>query len=1267
MHPGPLQIFVDTGGTFTDCIARDSLGNEKRLKVLSNGTIRGTIGSWLDHRSFRIDESWKLTGDIIKGFQFKLLKHTHQATFIRSYDHLKMELHLDAELPEELAGQQLSFQITSGEEAPVLAARLITRTPPDRELPAINMKLGSTKGTNALLERKGAKTVFFTTRGFRDILKIGTQQRPDIFAIQVVRPDPLPKQVIEVDERIDAGGHVLLKFSSGGLKEKLRQLVEEGYESAAVCLINAYKNPVHEEQLKEILTEAGLREISVSTELSGLIKFLPRAETTVVNAYLAPIINKYTQHVSAGLGKGKLHVMTSAGGLISAGSFNPKDSLLSGPAGGVVGAAAMGKLTGLNKLITFDMGGTSTDVSRFDGQFDYTFELEVGNAHIFSPAISIETVAAGGGSVCGFDGFKLYVGPESAGADPGPACYGAGGPLTLTDINLLAGRLDVQQFSIPIIKDEASDRLTELIQQIEEQAKEKRSREEIIMGFIQIADEIMAEAINKISIDKGYNPAEYSMVAFGGAGGLHANGIAKLLNIRKIIIPKDAGLLSAFGISNATIERFAEKQVLRKLDEVRDKLSMWISKLDAEAIMEVTREHIREDDVQIRFRAIYLRFSGQDSSIEVEWNSDIDKVVGEYMIEYRNIYGYYPEDRSLEVESLRVIASEVNEQIIKTPAMAVDYIPEPDHFISALIHDQWQDVPVYVRDNLSPGAVIHGFAIVLDSYCTITVEQNWIVKMDGFGSLVMEKVTVGKARSDKKSIQKINPETELELFTKRFMAIAENMGTMFQRTALSVNVKERLDFSCALIDPNGKLVANAPHIPVHLGSLGTCVRALREKISIQKGDVIVTNHPAYGGSHLPDITLVSPVYSMTGNLIGYVVNRAHHAEIGGITPASMPANAKNLAEEGVIIQPFHLVKNGKVNWKGMRSILTGAPFPTRALEENIADMSAGIAANRQGEEALLKLVEEHGKEKVFTFMKRLRDHASGKMRKTLGKIPDGVYHAEELLDDGTPLHVTITVEKNNCTIDFSGSGDVHPGNLNATTAIVNSVVIYVLRLLINEPIPLNDGIFEPVHLIIPKGLLNPDFSLSPEKCPSIVGGNVEVSQRLTDTLLKAFGVVACSQGTMNNVMFGNRHFSYYETICGGCGAGDGFHGASAVHHHMTNTRITDPEVLELRYPVRLEKFEIRRGSGGKGAFHGGNGAIREITFLEQVELSLLSQHRLISPYGIKGGGDGMTGRQHIIRFDGSVQKLDGIAETILNKGDRLVIETPGGGGFGDNA
>jgi 5-oxoprolinase (ATP-hydrolysing) len=1297
-----FKIAIDTGGTFTDCIAFDNEGKNYTCKVLSNSTLRGNIVNVLGTKSLQVSNNWQVNNDIFANYHFRLLNHPLSILdfIIQKYDVENQIIHFDKPFPKDTPLEGLTFEITAFEEAPILAARLITQTPLHEALPPLSFRLGSTKGTNALLERKGAKTALLVTEGFHDLLLIGNQQRPNLFALEIIKRKPFYTEGVEISERLNANGTVLKPLIINDLDIIIKNLKSKKIESVAVSLMHSYRNTEHEFQLKNVL-EKHFNFVSISSELSQLIKYQHRSETTVINAYLKPIIQNYLQNIMQKLPDNSLKVMSSAGSLMNANTFQPKDSLLSGPAGGIVGAATIAKTSGFEKILTFDMGGTSTDVARYDGDFDYCFETSINGATVFAPALNIETVAAGGGSICYFDGYKLCVGPQSAGASPGPACYGAGGPLTITDVHLLLGRLDAAQFGIPIVAGAAAEALKKIELLIFEKSKKQVETTEILRGFLKIADERMADAIKKISTSKGYDPKEYALLTFGGAGGLHACNLAQLLDIQSVIIPQYAGLLSAFGILNALTERFSEQQILKTTKQISyQSIETAVKNLSKQAIEKVAFEVGKDVQIEIKKALVYCRLKGQDAAIEVDFS---ENYLTDFKSKYQKTYSHWVENRDIEIESIRVIASEIHsikkETINKTPPQ---YFPKPHHFNKPYFRENLNEIPVYLRDDLTEGACINGFALVLDRFSTTVVEPHFSYQIDAEGTAILVK-----AKKEKDLIIKNNNTQilDLELFTNRFTAIAENMGVMLQRTALSVNVKERLDFSCAILDAEGELIANAPHIPVHLGSLGVCVREVLKHIKIEKGDTIITNHPAFGGSHLPDVTLITGVYSdhknaqntvdegnpeasgKAGDLIGYVCNRCHHAEIGGIRPASMPPNATLLVEEGVIIPPMYLVKNSITDWDSIIYTLTQSLYPTRALEENLADLKAALASNLNGVEALVRLVKEHGLQTIHFYMKNLKEMTTEKLKNALqSSFTEGVYEAEERMDDGTLLKVKIDYFNDKLTFDFSGTSPVHKGNLNANRAIVNSVVIYVLRLLIKDNVPLNEGIMQNVSIILPENsILNPKIIKNQhnmersdipntfgtegvtelnENYPAVVGGNVETSQRLTDTILKALGIIACGQGTMNNVLFGNETFGYYETICGGSGAGESFNGTDAVHTHMTNTRITDPEILEFRYPVRLDYFKIRKKSGGKGLHKGGNGIERKLTFLKPVSLSILSQHRRIAPFGLKGGNSGMKGKQYIVFKNGGKKVLKGIDGIDLNEGDSLVIKTPGGGGWG---
>ena len=1248
------KIWVDTGGTFTDCIAITPQGNFKRLKVLSNSVLRGKIVAQPDSRTLKVELYWPIQKDIFKNFSIAILGSKIISLKIQAVNFEENIITLT--VPMKGKFNDHTIEITSHEEVPVLAARLLTETSLEQAFPSIEMKLGSTRGTNAILERKGAKTVLLVTKGFKDLLRIGNQQRPDLFALNIIKEKPLYDLVVEVDERIEANGNILNPLSKTEIKRIIEILRRKKIESISIAFLNSYKNPSHENQLFDELLKSKFPFVTCSHKLSSQVKILPRAETAVANAYLSPIIHSYINKIKTGLSNADLKVMTSAGGLVDATNFYPKDSLLSGPAGGVVGAASIARLSGVNNIITFDMGGTSTDVSLYNGEFDYRYESKVGELKILSPSLAIETIAAGGGSVCDFDGYRFTVGPHSAGASPGPACYGAGGPFTITDVNLLLGRIDPEFFSIPLHRLKSEHALKGLLQKIKKATRKTHSAEAVLESLIQIANEKMAEAIKKVSIQHGHDPADYTLLSFGGAGGQHAIQLAEILNMKKVLIPYDAGLLSAYGIGHASIERFEEKLILSPLNEVKEKLSSIVTELKEKGARKLMQSGYPLKEIHLLKQLLFLRFKGQESTIEINYERD-ETIIEAFQKKYESIFGHWLETREIELESVKVIVAVKGYVTERKAKIEKSYHPNSNKKQKLFSGGSWKNVLIYHWEELMAGSQIEGPAVVTSHNSTTIVESGWLFSLDENNNALLQKRNSIEVKSSSHSNEAL-----LELFTNRFTSIAQEMGALLQRTSFSVNVKERLDFSCAVLDPEGYLVVNAPHIPVHLGSLGVCVREVLKEIKIGEGDVIITNHPAFGGSHLPDVTLIKAVYT-NKKLVGYVANRAHHAEIGGKKPGSMPADATSLEEEGVILPPTHLVKKGVVRWELIRKIFTVSKYPTRLWEENQADLNGALAAVNFGEVALQELCKKHGSTQVVSYMQMLRGYASSLLNEKLKQLSSKSFKAVERLDDGSKLNAAIHVRQNKLIIDFSGSSSIHPGNLNATKAIVQSVVLYVLRLLVNKPIPMNEGLMERVKLILPHGLLNPDFKHM-NKLPAVVGGNTEVSQRLTDTLLKAFQLAACSQGTMNNLLFGNEHFGYYETICGGTGAGQGFNGADAVHQHMTNTRITDPEILELRYPVQLEKFEIRKGSGGKGKWKGGNGITREIFFKEPLEINILSQHRIEKPYGLKGGASGKSGEQYIIRKNSFVQNLKGMDSTTVSEGDRIVIQTPGGGGYG---
>ncbi|MFZ6052717.1 hydantoinase B/oxoprolinase family protein [Halocola ammonii] len=1240
------KIWIDTGGTFTDCIAKNPQGETVRRKVLSSGKLRGKIQS-TENSNVLVSEKWKIDKDIFKGYQFSIPDLDFKSVVIK-FDSDQNHFDLQDPIPENSANKD--FEITAGEEAPILAVRLITSTPLGSDFPEIEMRLGTTKGTNALLEKNGDEPLLIVTKGFSDLLKIGTQQRKDLFNLNVKKPSPLATHVVELNERVSSKGEIIQEVDERKLLEVAEKCSSKGINNVSVCLLNSFKDISHEQKVAEALKNAGVEYVTQSAKLLPEINYLDRTETAVVNSYLLPIVDNYLngieKHVST------LNVMKSSGGLAGRHDFEPKDSLLSGPAGGVVAGSVIARQTGEDKVITFDMGGTSSDVARYYERYDYTYNTTIGDAHISGPALHIHTVAAGGGSVCDFDGKKFTVGPESGGAQPGPASYGAGGPLCITDVNLLLGKMATDKMSIPLNREAAQSALEKIL----ERGETSGSKEQVLQGFLDIANEKMADAIRKISVGKGYDPAEYALLAFGGAGGMHACKVAELLNMKKLIIPQDAGILSAFGIGNALEERFVSKQLLTSLENASE-IDKAIENASDEALQELKEVGYSEEEIHVRHVFCYLRFEGQEHNIEIDRN-ETDNLEAAFEETYRSLYGHYITDRKIELDTIKVVASTREEKIEVAPVPSEKIPAKPIKKQQAWTGNEMEEVGVFDIDQMQPGSFFRGPAILVFPTSTTFIEKNWSASFD-------ENLTLRVKRKQTEKTKALDQpeEVQLELFSNRFTRIAEEMGALLQRTAFSVNVKERLDFSCALLDTNGDLVVNAPHIPVHLGALGVCVKAVRGELDLQEGDVAITNHPGFGGSHLPDVTLVMPIFHK-GNLIGYAANRAHHAEIGGITPGSMPARATRLAQEGVVIAPTYIMKNGEVKWQEIEERLTSGKYPTRALQENLADLNAALASLNSGKTQLVELVEKEGREKVMHYMHSLKKYASDSLWRALKSFGQKNWQAVEKLDDGSQLAVKIEMGEK-LVFDFEGTSPTHPKNLNANRAITTSVLLYVMRLIAGENIPLNEGMLDKVEIRLPEDcMLNPTFSEDPEECPAVVGGNVEISQRLTDTLLKAFELAACSQGTMNNVLFGNDRFGYYETICGGTGAGPNFDGADGVHQHMTNTRITDAEIMEYRYPVRVRDFSILKGSGGAGNHRGGNGVKRELEFLEDVTLTVLTQHRTTAPYGMNGGAPGRSGSQMVRRKNGNIEPMEFIDTSELKAGDRFIIETPGGGGFG---
>lgn len=1222
--PSLWRIAADTGGTFTDCHGLAPDGAEHRVKVLSSGCLRGRITDVPNAHELRLEHHWDMPDGFFAGFTAQDAGGSAAPCLVSGSRCDEAGLCLSFPMPHGFNGADAIVELRTGEAAPVLGTRLLTRTPLRATLPPLHFRLATTRATNALLERKGSRVALFITQGFGDALLIGDQRRKHLFAL---RHDPREvhyERACEVGGRLDANGRVLTALDEPQLRAKAASLVGECITTAAVSFLHSDVNRVHEQQARDVLLAAGFTHVSLSSDLAPFIRIVPRAQSAVINAYLTGPVEQFLADVSAPFQASEpdsnIHLMTSAAGLESAATIKPKDLLLSGPAGGVIGALHSARQLGHEKIITFDMGGTSTDVARVDGAVAYQFTQSIGGVTLLSPSVAIETVAAGGGSICSWTPQGLAVGPHSAGSDPGPACYGRGGPLTITDVNLLLGRFDPARAPIPLSRAAAEARLGELQATVAEQSGRELEREALLHQLLALATERMSDAIRKISVLEGYDPADYALLAFGGAGPQHACDVAAALGMATILAPHHAGILSAVGLQQAQPERFAEKQVLRLLDEVQVELPALVKALGAEAeerLKEVTGAHGGGASVQRRIAE--LRVRGQETPLQIEFH-DAATLREAFVGRFSHLFGYPPPAaKPIELVSLRVIASQ--------------------EAVGSRAVDQQQETADQVA----------GPALVQDAFSTLVIAEGWTAedrKPHGW------RLTRAASGSQSKG-----PGIQPVILTHRMTGIVEDMGALLRRTALSTNIRERLDFSCALLSADGQLVVSAPHIPVHLGALGVCVREVMRVCDLREGDTIITNHPAFGGSHLPDVTLITPVFDEANVLLGFVANRAHHAEIGGLSPGSMPAHATELHEEGVVIPPIHLCRGGVADLEGMRRLLLEASHPTRAVEDNLADLQAQLAANRLGVQRLRQ--ECQGTVPPFA---AILEHSQRVMRAFMDRLPSGA--AEERLDDGGVIRVTISKKEPGVVFDFTGTSPQHPGNLNATPAIVRSAVLYVLRLAIQEDLPLNEGLLAEVDILLPEGsLLHPKFE--GEQCPAVVGGNTEVSQRVVDTLLKALGLQGCSQGTMNNFLFGNERFGYYETICGGTGAGDGFDGASAMHSHMTNTAITDPEIIERRYPVRLREFSVRRGSGGGGTWKGGEGVVREFEFLEKLTVSVLTQHRVVQPYGVNGGQPGVCGKQTLLRAGATDREIIPPSATFaVEPGDRVKIETPGGGGFG---
>ncbi len=1235
------------------------------------------------------------------------------------------------------------------------------------------VKMGTTVATNALLERKGERTLLVTTKGFRDALKIGYQARPKIFARNIVKPEVLFERVVEIDERVRADGTVEREPDLGETRAALERAKADGIAAVAIVFMHAYRYPAHEQRIAALARELGFPQVSASHEISPLIKLVGRGDTTVVDAYLSPIIARYVAQVAEELGLSvtspleeevgakrpeggrrskqdtpweaarpepnsvRLMFMMSSGGLTAADLFQGKDAILSGPAGGVVGMAETGRAAGFERLIGFDMGGTSTDVSHFDGEYERAFETEVAGVRMRAPMMLIHTVAAGGGSILHFDGARFRVGPDSAGANPGPKCYRRGGPLALTDANVMAGKLTPEFF--PKIfgphQDQPvdADAVRRAFAALAHEVGDGRTPEQVADGFIQIAVENMANAIKKISVQRGYDVTRYALNCFGGAGGQHACLVADALGMTKILIHPFSSLLSAYGMGLAEIRATREQAIEAPFaNEALDEISDVGRRLGEAVRAEVAGQGVPAGAVQVHVRA-HIRYSGTDTALIVPafsiparqtqddriWRrasrsrlplpggesgevrgtgplfdledpnpltrrpsaADLSPAGGKtlrpaasrdgeaslaamqsaFETAHRARFGFVDPSKSLVVEAVSVEAIGASRKFTE-PSLAIveNAKPEAAHRGRFYSGGAWHEASVFTRDRLRPGHRIAGPAILIEPHQTLVVETGWEARITEKDHVVLERI-VPLAR--RKAVGTEADPVMLEIFNNLFMSIAEQMGVSLQNTAYSVNIKERLDFSCAVFDAQGSLVANAPHMPVHLGSMDRAVETIiRENAGkIREGDVYAINAPYNGGTHLPDITVCTPVFDKEGReILFWVASRGHHADVGGISPGSMSPHATTIEQEGVYIDNFRLVEQGVFRERELEALLRGARYPARNPRQNINDLKAQIAANEKGAHEVRKMVAEFGLPVVRAYMGHVQDNAAESVRRVIDRIHDASFAYE--MDQGTWIKVKITVDKKRrqATVDFTGTSPQQDSNFNAPEPVTRAAVLYVFRVMVDDEIPMNAGCLRPIRIVIPEHSM-----LSPKYPAAVVAGNVETSQAVTNCLFGALGALAAAQGTMNNLNFGNDQYQYYETICSGSPAGPGFDGTDAVHTHMTNTRLTDPEVLEFRYPVLLEDFHIRPHSGGRGKWRAGDGVRRTIRFLEEMDCTILSGHRRVRPFGLAGGEPGQVGENWARRQDGRMEKLHGCDATTIGPGEAIVIQTPTAGGYGD--
>jgi 5-oxoprolinase (ATP-hydrolysing) len=1128
------------------------------------------------------------------------------------------------------------------------------------------VKMGTTVATNALLERKGDRTLLLTTKGFRDALRIGYQARPKIFAKHIIKPEMLFEQVFEVDERLLADGTIERELDLAPVRAEFERAMADGIKAIAIVFMHAYRYPEHEQRVARLAREMNFPQVSVSHEVSPLIKLVGRGDTTVVDAYLSPILRRYVATVDSELDAKKsgarLMFMMSSGGLTAAELFQGKDAILSGPAGGVVGMAETGREAGFKNLIGFDMGGTSTDVSHYDGEYERAFETEVAGVRMRAPMMLIHTVAAGGGSVLHFDGARFRVGPDSAGANPGPKCYRRGGPLAVTDANVLVGKL-IPDFFPKIFgpnQDQPLDAAA-VKKSFAELAKEvgSKSPEQIADGFIKIAVENMANAIKKISVQRGYDVTRYALNCFGGAGGQHACLVADALGMTEVLIHPFSSLLSAYGMGLADIRATRQLAIEENLGaRALAALKREGQKLGKDAKAEVAGQGVPTAKIKVIMRA-HIRYAGTDTPLIVEAGT-LTKMKSAFEKAHKARFGFIDRAKQLVVEAVSVEAvgggAKFRERKHKTTRTK---LPSPVRTTQFFSNGKWNKAAVFTREQLAPGHKVNGPAIIIEPHQTIVLEDGWRAEITAKNHLVLKRVV---ALQRTKAVGTKADPIMLEVFNNLFMSIAEQMGVSLQNTAYSVNIKERLDFSCAVFSANGLLVANAPHMPVHLGSMDRAVETIirENKGKIRPGDSYLINAPYNGGTHIPDLTVCTPIFDKAKRrMLFWVASRGHHADIGGIAPGSMSPIATNIEEEGIYIDNFKLVDRGKFREAALYDLLTKAQYPARNPIQNVNDLKAQIAANEKGVQELHKMVGLFGLNVVHAYMKHVQDNADESVRRVIEKLHDSEFSYEA--DQGNVVKVRITVDKKKreATVDFTGTSPQQGTNFNAPEPVTRAAVLYVFRVMVDDDIPMNAGCLRPIHIVIPDNSM-----LRPHYPAAVVAGNVEVSQMVTDTLFGALGAMAGAQGTMNNVNFGNDTYQYYETICSGSPAGPGFPGTDAVHTHMTNTRLTDPEILEFRYPVVLEDFHIRKGSGGKGKWNAGDGIRRTMRFLQKMEYTILSGHRRIRPFGMAGGEEGQIGENWVRRNDGTMERLKGADATVVDAGEAIIIQTPTAGGYG---